>query len=117
MTSIKSIVVSAIISFCTMPVSAGVTVSTEETQTNNQSVVYASERVLIVHEARVSYAPNYRPMVCLPNYERLWSDHNCTDSNGKNAWQYMSDVAPVGFKFSRFFKPDRYTVFIVFEPK
>lgn len=87
----------------------------EETNTN-QSVVYASERVLVVHEARVSFAPNYRSMVCLPHY-RIRTENECTDSNGKNAWQYMSDVAPSGFKFSRFFKPDRYTVFIVFEPK
>ena len=87
----------------------------EETNAN-QSVVYASERVLMVHESRVSYAPDYRPMVCLPNYERLWSDNKCTDNSNKNAWQYMSDVAPTGFKCSRFFKPDRYTVFVVFEP-
>lgn len=116
MNSIKSIIVSAIIAFCAMPTNAGVTVAAEETQVN-QSSVYANERVLIVHEALVSYAPNYRPMVCLPTYERLWSDNKCTDSNGKNAWQYMSHVAPSGFKFSRFFKPDRYTVFIVFESK
>lgn len=116
MTSIKSIIVSTIITFCSVSALAKGSSYPEETITN-QSAVYASERVLIVHEARVSYAPNYRPMVCLPNHERLWSDNKCTDSNGKNAWQYMSDVAPSGFKFSRFFKPDRYTVFIVFEPK
>ena len=87
----------------------------EET-TANQSVVYASERVLMIPTERTSFAPNYRPMVCLPNYERLWTDNKCTDNNNKNAWQYMSDVAPVGFKFSRFFKPDRYMVFVVFEP-
>ena len=116
MNSIKSVAVSAIIAFCSVSAFSKGSSHVEEVQTN-QSAVYASERVLIVREARASYAPNYRPMVCLPNFERLWSDNNCTDSNGKNAWQYMSDVAPVGFKFSRFFKPDRYTVFIVFEPK
>ena len=116
MTSIKSIIVSSIIAFCAMPTNAGVTGAAQEPQTNNQSAVYASERVLIVQEARVSYAPDYRPVVCLPHY-RIRTEYECTDSNGKNAWQYLSDVAPIGFKFSRFFKPDRYTVFIVFEPK
>lgn len=90
----------------------------EETNTN-QSVVYASERVLMISSERASYTPDYRSMVCLPKYDLdlRWYNNTCKDSNGKNAWQYMSDVAPVGFKFSRFFKPDRYTVFIVFEPK
>lgn len=89
----------------------------EET-TTNQSVVYASERVLMIPTERTSFAPNYRPMVCLPQFEygNRWGSMVCVDSKGKNAWQYMSDVAPVGFKFSRFFKPDRYMVFVVFEP-
>ena len=83
----------------------------------NQSVVRASERVLMIPPERTAYAPDYRPMVCLPQYEQERRLASCKDDNGKNAWQYMSDVAPTGFKFSRFFLPHRYQVFVVFEPK
>lgn len=71
MTSIKSIIVSVIIAFCSVSAFSKGSSHVEEAQVN-QSAVYASERVLIVYEARVSYAPNYRPMDCLPTYERLW---------------------------------------------
>ena len=80
----------------------------------NQSVVRASERVLMIPPERTAYAPDYRPMVCLPHFSMF---NGCKDDNGKNAWKYMSDVAPTGFKFARFFLPHRYQVFVVFEPK
>lgn len=87
MNSIKSVAVSAIIAFCSVSAFSKGSSHVEEVQTN-QSAVYASERVLIVREARVSYAPDYRPMACLPHY-RIRTENECTDSNGKNAWQKL----------------------------